>query len=251
MMRGFTANLSRGDRVKASSILVGILSVTLVIPAAAQNNTGGSGWSVNIYNTNTAVWSGFQGVFAPSGQPSVWQPNDAFTQTISAWSNFSGPGGQGDYNHLTDANNRYQYLFRYDFGAALGAGSMAFSMGWDNILKSFQFSNSAALAPVSSYNLSATPRSVDNHFGFCRTNDGMWNSGNGVCTADFSVPVAAGATWMQFELWGDGQTDGMWLQWDQASTPNEVVPEPATMTLLATGLAGMAAARRRRKNSAA
>lgn len=232
-------------------LVTAMLMMALPAIAAAQNNTGGSGWTVNrnINPGDFGSWTGDQAVQVPgAGQPGEWT-TDGQAAWISAWNNFSGPGGAGDYNRLNDANHRYTYLFTYTFAAPLAGGSLAFDMGWDNILKSFAFDNSGSLTPVSNYNIVGAGQQdpVDQWFGFCRTGDAMYPSGNGTCTTSFVLPVAAGASSITFELWGDGQTDGMWLAWDQTSIPTETVPEPATMTLLATGLAGLASSSIRRR----
>ena len=58
-----------------------------------------------------------------------------------------------------------------------------------------------------------------------------------------------GLNTLDFYVVGNGQTDGMILQSLGFTAQGDgVVPEPATMTLLATGLASLAAMRRRKKD---
>lgn len=234
------------------------LAAGLTLPASGQaNNTGGAGWDVNVFTVLSGTSSGFYTALNPSGgEPGVWQDNNASTEWISAWSNFSTSPGAGDYNRTNDANARYHYTYRYTFAQPLGAGSIAFAAGWDNIFKGISWAAGGGPSGGLPTNYLVGPlpeRSIADYFGFCRTGDAMHNTGDGDCTAKFVVPVVAGTEWMAFEVWGDGQTDGFWLEWDQSSIPQETVPEPATMTLLATGLAAMSgmSLRRRKRRTAA
>jgi hypothetical protein len=82
----------------------------------------------------------------------------------------------------------------------------------------------------------------------------------GTCDPAYFAPfcpfVAAGSTFngiAKSVAWGGVADqiafDDVTLGSDTPGNPSDVVPEPATMTLLATGLAGMAAARKRRKTA--
>jgi hypothetical protein len=93
----------------------------------------------------------------------------------------------------------------------------------------------------------------------------IWNATTGVYESNSNPTGLTGSLWALFENTNatDPASNGWYvanlsidlnslygLQSDSYFGADDVVPEPATMTLLATGLAGMAAARRRKAKQA-
>lgn len=265
--------------MRVAALVLGALTLGLAAPAAAQLQSTGNGGALGSDDTNWSVsWTGVCNdswtAPAPVGGSSpyqcgatsgagaaqivndvsnVWQTqNDAVApRWISAWDSSNGTCVNASGGPVTcDSANPFAAHFQYSYSTAFmssGAGFVYFQLGWDNILTGFNVNGSnVALgdALVSSLSYPFTDR-----YGFCRDGDGMfassaWASGN--CTATFKIAVNAGNNTFAINTLGDGATDGLFLFAEDGGQPTEVVPEPATMTLLATGLAGMAAARRRR-----
>ena len=159
-----------------------------------------------------------------------WQPNTGPTgpNWISAWQDATSTTGTG--------NNVSNY--EYDFWTSVGSsGTYRFNIGWDNKL-------------VGIYQNGVLLYGPNTQSGFCRDGDGVFPGSDFPNCLVSTVLALNSAYRLDVIVRGDGTTDGFYGTFDNGGRPLEVVPEPTTMGLLATGLVGMMGAglRRRRKN---
>lgn len=249
-------------------MVVGSLAAVAAVPVEAQVRNTGTGvglsdpfWSVDWvfyvdagnacvtdhtpdcanYSSPSGVQSNATVVTSPPSPP--WAPNDGPTSRwigVSASGNQAySPSGAGPGDNAL----RFDYIFTTDL---LGMGSITGTLGWDNRLFGYLFSDangffpSGIVAPNASW-LSPSPDSPLNS-GFCRDGDGVFPSASypNSCLASMSIDFQQGATSISFFVVGDGATDGF-------RVAGASVPEPNSAILLGAGLLGIGVMVRRKR----